>query len=102
MEEKTDYCVIVSPAEAIYPNSDLYKFLDNEIIVDCGAFTGDTIKEIIKYFPRTAQTHSFEPDLANFKKLVAFVDGGLNATVTCYDMATGSSEGDTIPISALE
>ena len=58
----------------IYFPPDLVNLNENEVFVDCGAYTGDTVRSFIH------QTNglfkkllAFEPDPVNYKKLVDFV-----------------------------
>lgn len=55
--------------------SEVYKTLlcvnDDEIIVDLGAYDGDTVREILTHTNgRYNKIYAFEPDAKNFKKLV--------------------------------
>lgn len=43
---------------------------DNEIYMDLGAFTGDTVKQFIEYSPCYNRIYAAEPDAKNFAKLV--------------------------------
>jgi FkbM family methyltransferase len=45
-----------------------------EVIADCGAYNGDTLKEAAEYFPNLKKAYAFEPDRRNFKKLTAYAD----------------------------
>jgi len=42
-------------------------------IVDCGAYTGDTINDLYKKYGKVREIIAFEPDLKNFIKLCEFV-----------------------------
>ena len=47
---------------------------DDETIIDAGAFTGDTVEEIINRFGTIFKTiHCFEPNENNFQKLLNFI-----------------------------
>jgi FkbM family methyltransferase len=63
------------PQETYFP-SDIYKYLDSEVFVDCGAFTGDTIQA---YMQRQQQSFkkiiAIEPDPINCQLLGKFVSG---------------------------
>ena len=41
----------------------------DEVFIDCGAYTGDTITEFLKHCPDFKQIIAFEPDENNFKQL---------------------------------
>lgn len=52
--------------------SEIYSLLNplkNEIIVDAGAYNGDTLMDAKKYFPNLKVAYAIEPDRRNFKKL---------------------------------
>ena len=43
-----------------------------EIMLDAGAYNGDTAREAIRYFPNLKEIHAVEADKRNFKKLLKF------------------------------
>ena len=45
------------------------KFDNDEIMVDCGAYDGDTALEFAKQCPNYKHIYAFEPDMDNFEKL---------------------------------
>lgn len=49
--------------------NDLIKFKDGEIMIDCGAYDGDSVLEFIRHCPNYSKVYAFEPDNDNFKKL---------------------------------
>lgn len=50
--------------------SDILKLCDNEIIIDAGAYDGDTIREFTQFTNgRYKHIYALEPDAKNFKKL---------------------------------
>ncbi|MCL1959613.1 MAG: hypothetical protein FWF68_08435, partial [Spirochaetes bacterium] len=61
--------------ENFYFCDDIVKLTPDEIFVDCGAFTGDTIKDFVKNLKdRSIQDYkriyAFEPDEANYSELL--------------------------------
>ena len=46
-----------------------FNFDKNEVFIDCGAYTGDTIDEFLKHCPEYKQIVAFEPDAKLFNKL---------------------------------
>jgi len=51
-----------------YFSKDIIHLNNNEIFVDCGAYTGDTIEDLLSYcIPQ--KIYAFEPEHANFKLL---------------------------------
>ena len=64
---------------------------DKEVFFDCGAFTGDTIKDFInKTKNRYSKIIAFEPDEKNCKKLIKLVDDEHLSNVQIIKAATGS------------
>lgn len=49
--------------------SDVLALGDNEVMVDCGAYDGDTCLEFIKYVPNYKQIYALEPDSKLIGKL---------------------------------
>lgn len=61
---------IALPPESQYFADDVYKVNENDVIVDCGAYTGDTLEIFLKKTNnKTAGYYAFEPDDKNFEKL---------------------------------
>jgi FkbM family methyltransferase len=55
--------------------SDIYELLSpekNRVIIDAGAYNGDTLIEAKKYFPNLKTAYAIEPDRRNFKKLLKY------------------------------
>jgi FkbM family methyltransferase len=54
--------------------SDIFQFSNSEIFIDCGAFVGDSIKNLIKIYSKNKKNIdkiiAFEPDFENYKRLV--------------------------------
>lgn len=80
-------------AENLYdPNhyfaEDIVK-LENEVFVDCGAFTGDTIQELLAK-SKPQRVFAFEPDEKNYQTLVKnFTD---NDSIVCLKMGAFSKK----------
>ena len=53
--------------ERVYEALDLN---DGKILIDCGAFTGDSAKEILSYSPACKTLYAVEPDTKSYEKLV--------------------------------
>lgn len=55
----------------------VYRHLDDEVFIDCGAYDGDTLKEYLrrKNGAPFRQYIAFEPDGANFAKLTEYQSG---------------------------
>jgi len=61
----------IKPYDKEYFPSDvpILEQLHNINFVDCGAYTGDTIKDLMQHTSSVKTTISFEPDLSNLQKL---------------------------------
>ena len=58
-----------------YFPDDLYRYLDDEVLVDCGAFRGDTILRFIESRKsKFSLIYGLEPDKKNFAALQFFID----------------------------
>lgn len=68
----------------------IYKLDNQEIIVDCGAYIGDSISDLLNNVEGYSKIYAFEPDVDNCKILESFVaDKGL-CNVYVNKAATGS------------
>jgi FkbM family methyltransferase len=77
----------------MYFRDDLFKLSKNEVLVDCGAFDGDTLRLFLdasgNAFDRVI---AFEPDPANFAKLaelVSHLPQTVRERITLHQAATG-------------
>ena len=60
--------------ESEYFPDDLYEYLDDEVLVDCGAYSGDTISRFMKRRGNNfSYIYAFEPDLVNVANLNEFI-----------------------------
>lgn len=55
--------------EPSYFLDSLYSLRAGEIFVDCGAYDGDTIREVFRREPKTTKIIAFEPDPQNFAEI---------------------------------
>ena len=80
---------------AIYFQDDLFKLGKNEVLVDCGAFDGDSLDLFLDTVQRTfAGVNAFEPDPVNYAKLQAKVDSlptGVRERIALHQKATGEA-----------
>lgn len=61
---------IAQPLENQYFESNIYKVSKEDYVIDCGAFTGDTLESCLKITNgEIAGYYAFEPDNINFEKL---------------------------------
>lgn len=63
-----------------YFSRDIINYSENEVFLDIGAFTGDTIQSFIQSCPNYLQIFAFEPDRMNFVSLVANTNNIKNIT----------------------
>lgn len=58
-----------------YFPKDIIELKDNEIFVDCGAYSGDTVEQFIKNVDgKYNNIYAFEPDINAFKRLNEYVE----------------------------
>ena len=70
-------------------------FSDNEVLFDCGAFTGDSIADFIYYQNKKyKKILAFEPDPKNFKVLSDYIKNKNINNVEPINVATGSETGE--------
>jgi len=69
-----DYKELSSPVTTKqYFPEELYSILPGEVFIDCGAFDGDTIRELLNHQNDIGKIIAFEPDTMNFRKLQQYV-----------------------------
>lgn len=57
-----------------YFPSDLYRFLEDEVLVDCGAYSGDTVNRFLSLRrEKFKKIYAFEPDTKNYALLQEYV-----------------------------
>ncbi len=59
-------------------------------IADLGAFTGDTIRELLEYSPSLRYSIAMEPDRKNFRKLQRYADGETRCRIAALNLAAWS------------
>jgi len=79
-----------------YLPDELFRLAGNEVVVDCGAFDGDTLRDFLSE-RGTDFKHYFaiEPDPVNFEKIARFLDSrdpGIRDKITplCLALSSGS------------
>ncbi len=58
----------------------------NDIIIDGGAYTGDTVIEFCKSTNNEVEIFAFEPDKENYKGLKSNLQGFSNVNIYCYGL----------------
>lgn len=81
--------------ETIYFSTDCYKLGKEEVLFDCGAFDGDTIKGFYNFTKGNyKKVLAFEPDKKNFNKLNTLIEENSYHDVDALEAATGSTDGE--------
>src|SRR5574344_825638 len=76
-----------------YFSQDFYSISSDEVLFDCGAFTGDTIEDFVTFTNRKyKKIVAFEPDEKNVKRLNAFRNNKIE-NVVVIQKATGDKNG---------
>ena len=73
--------------------SGFYPISSDEVLFDCGAFTGDTIEDFVTFTNKKyKKIVAFEPDEKNVKRLNAFINNKIE-NVVVIQKATGDKNG---------
>lgn len=76
-----------------YFSQEFYSISNDEILFDCGAFTGDTIEDFVTFTNKKyKKIVAFEPDEKNVKRLNAFINNKIG-NVVVIQKATGDKNG---------
>lgn len=76
-----------------YFSQEFYSISNDEILFDCGAFTGDTIEDFVTFTNKKyKKIVAFEPDEKNVKRLNAFINNKIE-NVVVIQKATGDKNG---------
>lgn len=63
--------------------------------VDAGAYNGDTVREMLSFFPDIERIYAVEPDMRNYRKLSKFItENDLSQKVVAEQFAVWSEDGD--------
>jgi FkbM family methyltransferase len=77
---------------------DLYRpLVESEVVVDCGAFDGDTLREVVNRWKTFTAYYAFEPDGLTVQELratVATLPRGVREKVTIWRAATAGTSGE--------
>lgn len=81
--------------ECVLDRDGIYSLLgkDIRVMVDCGAYNGDTAREGIKYFPNLSKIYAIEPDEKTFKRLLKFTKIVETPEILPINAAAWSNEG---------
>jgi FkbM family methyltransferase len=90
----SDFGIRISSRQ--YLPDDVFMVDRNEVVVDCGAYDGDTLRAFIEHARGDEpfrQAFAFEPDLANYRRLETFVAGlplSLSRRIAIRQLAVGA------------
>lgn len=77
----------------IYFPPDLFSLTNNEVFIDCGAYTGDTVRSFLEHTNQQFnKIFTFEPDPANFKALTELANSlptDISRRIQPRDLALG-------------
>lgn len=66
---------------------------NGEVFVDCGAYTGDTLKEFLRVYDDFDTYLAFEPDPDNFRQLAETIEGlpsSVKRKIKCFRLAVSN------------
>jgi len=89
-------CLPPDSPDPIYLPRDVFAWSEDERFADCGAYDGDTLREFISRGVPFAKWWAFEPDPANYRRLVTFIGSlptAIRERITAYQAATGAKRG---------
>jgi FkbM family methyltransferase len=82
--------------EESYFLDSLYRINDQEVFVDCGAYTGDTAEQVIRRNPAFQRIVAIEADPQNFDRLtkwIATLDASVASRINALNVAVGAVRG---------
>ena len=97
-----DFDRVRQPLTQLMKNSeyfleDVYEYLENEVLVDCGAYRGDTISRFLeRRHDAFTKIYALEPDRINFHALQNYInrlDSNLARRIYALPYAVGSEKG---------
>jgi FkbM family methyltransferase len=92
---KPEYLPLPSNPHELYFPSDLVAEIEQEVMVDCGAFDGDSIRSFMRRGQSFRHLYALEPDAANLTRLHAFLSSlpdGIGERVTVWPYAVGEKD----------
>ena len=82
--------------EESYFLESLYRIKDDEVFVDCGAYTGDTAEQVIRRNPAFSRIIAIEADPGNFARLtkwIATLETPVASKISALSVAVGAKRG---------
>jgi FkbM family methyltransferase len=87
---------LAQPTQESYFLDGIFDVRPGDIVLDCGAFNGDTIQSILARQPKVGRLEAVEADSNSFAKLqsyVATLEAGLQQRIHLHQCAIGSHRG---------
>jgi len=84
-------------SEKQYFLDSLYRIQENEVFIDCGAYTGDTAEMLVRRYPHFSRIVALEADPRNFeclKKWMATLEVSLSSKIHALKVAVSSARGE--------
>ncbi|MDR1397707.1 MAG: FkbM family methyltransferase [Desulfarculales bacterium] len=76
-----------------YFQADLFELRADEVIVDCGAFDGDTVDSVIEYYKNFTHVYAYEPHPQAYRKLcrrVNIYEEDIRSKISAYQCAVAA------------
>jgi FkbM family methyltransferase len=92
---KPEYLPLPSNTGELYFPSELVTQIEEEVLVDCGAFDGDSIRSFMRRGQNFRHVYALEPDAANLKNLLASVEqlpAEIRGKITVWPYAVGDKD----------
>lgn len=87
---------LIQPVPESYILDGIFELLPSEVLVDCGAYDGDTIREWIRHQPDLGAIEAVEADTNSFSRLQAFandLNAHLRNKIRLHQCALGAEKG---------
>lgn len=82
------------PVAATYFPAELFELKEDDALLDCGAFDGDTVREALQLVPKGLIVHAIEADLISFQRLQSFI-GSLPSAIASRIHPSQCAVGET-------
>ncbi len=92
---KPEYLPLPSKLGELYFPSELVTEIEEEVLVDCGAFDGDSIRSFMRRGQGFRHVYALEPDASNLENLLASVEqlpAEIRGKITVWPFAVGDKD----------
>lgn len=92
---RPEYLPLPSNQGELYFPSELVAEVDEEVLVDCGAFDGDSIRSFMRRKQNFRHVYALEPDATNLENLLASVEqlpAEIRGRITVWPYALGDKD----------